>query len=86
MLFNLANGNTIEISLEHFLSLTDEDLEQLNASNFGTPIENPFYSSALGNHRSHTIDDPDPITEDLTELSSEDKLLDLDLDGQALEE
>ena len=47
MLYSLPNGKVIELSVEQYLDLTNEDLEYLMAINYGESIENPFFGSIL---------------------------------------
>lgn len=47
MLYNLPNGKVIEISVEEYLDMSDEELEYLIALNYGENIENPFFGSVL---------------------------------------
>jgi hypothetical protein len=47
MLYNLPNGKVIEISVEQYLDMTDEEFEYLLSINFGENIENPFFGSIL---------------------------------------
>ena len=47
MLYSLPNGKVVEISVEQYLELTDEELEYLISINFGEHIENPFFGSVL---------------------------------------
>lgn len=47
MLYSLPNGKVIELSLEQFLEITDEELEYLMSINYGEVIENPFFGSVL---------------------------------------
>lgn len=47
MLYSLPNGKVIELSVEQYLELTDEELEYLISINYGDPIENPFFGSVL---------------------------------------
>lgn len=49
MLYNLPNGKVIEISVDQFLDMEDEEFEYLMSINFGEPIENPFFGSVLEN-------------------------------------
>lgn len=73
MLYQLPNGKVIEISVEQYLDMTDEDLEYLIAYNHGETIENPWFGSALS-RKSPTTDD----IEDLLHLPPEEKLSDPD--------
>lgn len=47
MLYNLPTGKVIELSVEQYLELTDEELEYLISINYGESIENPFFGSIL---------------------------------------
>ena len=53
MLYSLPTGKVIELSIEQYLELTDEELEYLIAINYGESIENPFFGSIL--------DKPEPL-------------------------
>lgn len=46
-LVTLANGKTIDVDIMWFLSLSDQEYQDLVASNSGFEIENPFHSSSL---------------------------------------
>jgi|GEM_PF-2391144 len=47
MLYSLPNGRTIEISLEEYLSLTDQDIQDIIASNSGYNVASPFFNSSI---------------------------------------
>jgi len=47
MLYNLPTGKVIELSLEQYLEMTDEEFEYLISINYGDAIENPFFGSIL---------------------------------------
>lgn len=47
MIINLPNGKTIEVSLEVYLRMTDDDFEYLISVNSGDDVLNPFQSSVL---------------------------------------
>lgn len=47
MLYNLPTGKVIEISVQQFLDLTDEEFEYLISIDYGEVIENPFFGSIL---------------------------------------
>lgn len=59
MLYNLPNGKVIEISVEEYLDMSDEELEYLIALNYGENIENPFFGSVL--QKQPPIDREEPI-------------------------
>ncbi len=44
MLYNLPNGKTIYITIEEYLNLTDQDIQDLVALNFGEYID-PYKKS-----------------------------------------
>jgi hypothetical protein len=46
VLYQLPNGKTIYLTLEEFLSLTDQDLQYLVSLDLGEAILNPFKGSA----------------------------------------
>jgi hypothetical protein len=43
MLYQLPTGKVIEMSIDQYLDLSDEDLEYLIAYNKGDHIEDPFF-------------------------------------------
>ncbi len=47
MLYSLPTGKVIELSVEQYIELTDEELEYLISINYGEAIENPFFGSIL---------------------------------------
>lgn len=47
MLYQLPNGKVIEMSVEQYLELTDEDFEYLMCINAGEMIEDPFFGTAV---------------------------------------
>lgn len=84
MIYQLPNGKSIELSLEQYLRMTDEELNGLVAYNFGEELNDPFVFSVLKHGPSHCDDDDDDeyLTEeelqDLTTIDAEDKLYDDD--------
>lgn len=53
MLYQLPNGKTINLSIEEFLNLTDQDIQDLVALNFGDYISSPWADSAIKNPNKH---------------------------------
>lgn len=47
MIYQLPNGKVIEISVEAFLDMSDDELNNLIAYNYGEEVQNPFFGSAL---------------------------------------
>jgi len=91
MLFQLPSGRTIELSLEHFLILNDQEIQELNgvASAFTSDYNNPFQS--LYSSSKPCLDDDDfsdevyeillaeeDFTPELHEIDEIEKLVDED--------
>ena len=83
MLYQLRNGRTIEITVEQFLWMSDAELESLESTYYGEVVNDPFAISVL--HYGPAVQEelPDDFnfvdnTEDLTNISKEDKLTDDD--------
>jgi len=84
MIYQLQTGKIIELSLEQYLEMTDDDIEYFIAFNVGELVNNPFFRSSFQNKP--VIEQDEDITLNLTEMDSDDKLIDLDLDQTMLEE
>lgn len=54
MLYNLPNGKTIHLSIDEFLTITDDEIQFLVAYGYGEVINNPRYGSAV-----NTNEDPE---------------------------
>jgi hypothetical protein len=85
MLYQLPNGKCIEITMEQFLKMTDEELKGMIAFNAGEEVNDPFALSVLryGPHRSiEDVEDMDDFAEvpleDLTDISDVEKIYDDD--------
>jgi len=88
MLFQLPSGNCIEISVEYYLSMSDDELNQFIAMDAGHQRNNPFTTSVLRNGevryiRSETVDDgSENIYKDkfqtMQDITFEEKISDLD--------
>ena len=79
MLYQLSTGYTIELSLEDYLSFSDEELEGLKGSNYGLQINNPKYASVINKiGKKKSIDINDISEKEIYELSIEEKILDQD--------
>jgi hypothetical protein len=55
MLYQLPNGKAVEMSVEQFLDLTDEDFQFLMCLNAGDVVEDPFFGTAMGSNIPMTI-------------------------------
>jgi hypothetical protein len=66
MIYQLPNGKIINISIESYLRMSDEDLRYLNESNFGSNIgnANPF---DITEDTTENIDFVEDYIEDLPE-------------------
>ncbi len=72
MLYQLPNGKTIYLTVEQFLDLTEQDIQDLVASGHGeTPI-NPFFGSVIRKG---------PIEVSFEDEESDDIGLDFDVEG-----
>lgn len=60
-LINLRNGKTIDVDLLWFLSLTDEEYQDLEAMNTGFEIDNPFHSSSMNRHSVREEEDEEEV-------------------------
>lgn len=47
MLYQLQDGRTIEISLNEYLTLSDEEINNLKEYNFGIEINDPKFGSII---------------------------------------
>jgi hypothetical protein len=57
MLYNLPNGKVIEISVEQYLDMDDEEFEYLLSINYGELIEDPFFGSILESKAKPEVED-----------------------------
>jgi hypothetical protein len=79
MLYQLSTGYTIELSLEDYLSFSDEELQNLKGSNYGVQINNPRYGSVLNKKGKKEPIIPENLSErDILHISQEEKVLDQD--------
>lgn len=79
MLYQLPNGKVIEISTEQYFEMSDEELEYLIAYNYGDVQEDPWFGSVLLKQEKEDNIVIEDVPE-ITDLSENDKLLDLDID------
>jgi len=82
MLYQLPNGKTIEISIEDFLDMDDEDFQNIVASGHGMEVTNPFfYSGMQSKQKKNNTDNSNQIDgKDLTEMNTIDKINDQDIE------
>ena len=85
MLYQLPNGKCIEISIEQYLRMSDDELNMYMAYNYGEEVNDPFALSVLryGSPAEKeelfdetSITEEDEYIEDLTDVTPEEKLYD----------
>jgi hypothetical protein len=85
MIYQLPNGRIIHLSLEQYLDMSDQDLQDLNClgNEFTSEAIDPFFKSALtGSSRERKIEREKELKEEheyepnLTEITDIDKLAD----------
>lgn len=96
MLYQLPNGKCVEISIEQYLRMSDEELNMYVAYNMGEEVNDPFAGSVLKHGPIHEkeleamadalldLEEEEESIEDLTEILPEEKLYDddyIDLDN-----
>jgi hypothetical protein len=54
LIYQLPNGKVINITVEQFLSMSDDDIQYMVAHNHGESVNSPWYGSAV--HYSKRID------------------------------
>lgn len=84
MFYQLPTGKVIEISVDQYLDMTDEEIEYLVAYNYGDAIENPWHGSILTKQGKEVDDSELPL--DLIDTSEVEKLSYLDTDDEINEE
>ena len=73
MIYQLPSGRIIEITLEQYLEMSDDDIEFFIAYEVGEFNENPFYSSVI---KTKTIKEE----EEFFDEDDLDDFLDVDID------
>jgi hypothetical protein len=97
MIYQLPNGKAIELTVEQYFRMSDQELNSLVANNWGEEINDPFALSVLRHGPVTSKEEyyqnfgPDDFSEeeveDLTEVLLEDKFYDTDfIDIDNLEE
>ena len=75
MLYQLPNGKVVNLSIEDFLDLTDEDIQYLMSLDYGEHIRDPFKGSAVESNVKEKVYDFDFLSlddEDINNFSSGD--------------
>lgn len=68
MLYQLPNGKVVNISVEDYLNLTDEDIQALVALNFGEYATSYWFGSCI-----NQTEAPDKLMRDVSMLSFEEQ-------------
>lgn len=84
MIYQLPSGKTIELTVEQYLDMSDEELEYLSSQSFGDVIDDPWFGSVLTHPSSNSASDD--YIEDLTSVTIEEKLANPDIDISSTEE
>lgn len=86
MFYQLSSGRVIEITVEQYFELTDEEIQYLIAYNYGEHQENPFFGSIISSNQRiiEDVEDED-IQPDIIDVPEIDKLIDLDVDYDDIE-
>jgi hypothetical protein len=69
MFYQLPNNKVVEMSVEQFLELTDEDFQLLMCLDAGDMVEDPFFGTAMGSNIPMTV---------IKEIAEQDMLEDID--------
>jgi len=77
MFYQLPNGKVIEMSLDQYLDLSDEDFDAIISYNLGHDLDDPFFGSILEKPGSMILDeDIDEFESELPDISNDEKLND----------
>ena len=79
MNYQLPNGKVIYISIEEYLSMTDEDIQYFIASDFGETVINPFSGSAVDTKKKPSKE-PEEDLRDFTGFSDDGENFPTDFD------
>ena len=79
MIYQLPNGRIIEMSVEQFLELNDQDIQELVGLSpiYSMEVSNPFYKLNCGRSTKKEKRDPEldhEIEPDLTDINPQDKI------------
>jgi hypothetical protein len=74
MLYQLPNGKVVNLSIEEYLDLTNEDIQYLMSIDYGEHIRDPFKGSAVEDNKKEKIYDFDFLSlddEDIANIASD---------------
>jgi hypothetical protein len=81
MLIQLATGRTIELSAEHYLSMSDDMLNQYMTRNMGIEVNDPFALSVLRygfSEHDEEVEEDDEVAIELPDADYFDKIQEVD--------
>lgn len=73
MLYQLPNGRVIHISIEEYLNLSDQDIQDLSALNLGDYVASPWSDSAI--KKEHKNKDQRDINKDIDYTEESDEII-----------
>ena len=59
MIYQLPNGKIVHLSIEEYLDLTDQDIQQLMSDNAGNFATSPWHDSVIKNRREKPNEEED---------------------------
>jgi hypothetical protein len=65
MLYQLPNGRTIQMSVETFLSLSDDELRDLTSCGYGREINNPLFNSSISEDKHNEEEDDEDLIDEV---------------------
>lgn len=88
MQYQLPNGKVINLSLDQFLDMTDEDIQYLISIEYGEYVRDPFNGSAVEDNKQEKYYDFDYLADDesdVNDIISDDDPFDeiIDLSGSS---
>jgi len=86
MIVSLPNGKVVEMSLEQYLRMTDEDFQFMVAQNWGEEINDPFHCSVLEYGEYTDIPIPETFAEEIKIEDEIEDLTDIDLSEKLSDE
>jgi len=82
LLVNLPNGKTVNMSIEQYLALEDEDIQYMISTNCGSTASSPWCGSAVKKPGRVRVSDEDPDPEATKGLSEDELELDEDIQSE----
>lgn len=61
IVYQLPNGKIVYLTVEQFLSMTDDDIKYMTENNFGTDVYNPFSIKTSSSSEDYYYDKADDL-------------------------